>query len=280
MRTEPRLLSLLATAAALAVGCASTDAARSTKEASAHTSVVPAGALRLSPDEAGSRLHAAFAKTYRLYVEGIGMLPPEGVRRVEVLDDRVRLEVGGRDAAPAVVDVPLSDPLPRIEERGHLMFRAVQVQFEGGRRITAAFEPDRLHAARELLDVLANLRSTPLEDPALVARFEAAAAQYRGRQRPELPQDARRFKVQAELAVEERRFSDAAELFKQALTVAPWWPEGHYNRALVLGELGSHALAIRSMKRYLALVPDAPDAQAAQDRIYAWEAMAERRSPR
>jgi tetratricopeptide (TPR) repeat protein len=266
----------------LAIGCAAGGAARDPEGAprqgsSQYAPALAAGALRLPADEAERRLRAALAKGFQLHVDGGGGIPAEYLRRVGVLDDRVRLEIEGKGVAPTVVELHLSDPAPRIEERGRAMFRTVLVLFEGHRRLTVTFDPSRLEAAREILDVFANLRSTPVEDPALVARFDAAAAEYRAqRTKPELPPDARRLKVRAELAVEERRFSEAADLFQQALAAAPWWPEGHYNRALVLGELGRHALAIRSMRRYLALVPDAPDAQAAQDRIYAWEAMAER----
>jgi len=89
--------------------------------------------------------------------------------------------------------------------------------------------------------------------------------------RPEFPEDARRFRVQAESAVRDKRFGDAAQRYAEALKVAPWWPEGHFNRALVLAEANHHGEAIREMKRYLMLVPEAPNARAAQDKIYEWE---------
>ena len=37
---------------------------------------------------------------------------------------------------------------------------------------------------------------------------------------------------------------------------------GHYNRALILGELGNYDEAAFEMKKYLALEPEAPDARA------------------
>lgn len=89
--------------------------------------------------------------------------------------------------------------------------------------------------------------------------------------KPQLPEDARRFKVQAEGAVRDKEFTDAVGLYGQALKIAPWWPEGHFNRALVLGEVGQFEAAIFEMKRYLLLSPDAPNARAAQDKIYVWE---------
>lgn len=102
--------------------------------------------------------------------------------------------------------------------------------------------------------------------------FDATAKAYRAASpKPALPEAARRFKVQAEGAVNDKQFENAADYYEQAIEVAPWWPEGHFNRALVLGETKEFDLAILEMKRYLALVPDAPDARAAQDKIYDWE---------
>lgn len=103
-------------------------------------------------------------------------------------------------------------------------------------------------------------------------RFQAALREYLAAPvKPQLPEEARKYKVQAEGAVSDKNFSEAALLFRQALIVAPWWPVGHFNLSLVLAELQDHATAIVEMKRYLALVPDAPDARAAQDKIYGWE---------
>ena len=84
-------------------------------------------------------------------------------------------------------------------------------------------------------------------------------------------EDARKYKVQAEGAVRDKRFKDSAKLYRLALRLAPWWPEGHFNRALVLSETGDYVEAMREMKYYLQLAPDAPNARAAQDKIYEWE---------
>lgn len=89
--------------------------------------------------------------------------------------------------------------------------------------------------------------------------------------KPVLPEEARKLKVQAEGAVREKKFKEAADLYAEALNATPWWPEGHFNRALVLGETGDYVMAMREMKHYLQLAPDAPNARAAQDKIYDWE---------
>ena len=105
--------------------------------------------------------------------------------------------------------------------------------------------------------------------------FQEVAAKYlAANPKPDLPEEARKFKVQAEFAMQEKQFDKAVELYGKALDIAPWWPEGHFNRALILGETKKYWEAMREMKRYLLLVPDASNARAAQDKIYQWEGIA------
>jgi hypothetical protein len=123
-----------------------------------------------------------------------------------------------------------------------------------------------IHRLVDAMQVLKATAARPLPD------FEAVVRSYRAEAvKPELPESARRWRVQAESAVRAQRFDEAADLFDAALAEAPWWPEGHFNRALVLGEAGDPSGAITEMRRYLALVPEAADARAAQDKIYEWE---------
>lgn len=113
----------------------------------------------------------------------------------------------------------------------------------------------------------------PAESQQEVEQFNLIVEQYRsGSSRPEFPEEARRARVQAESAVRDKRYSDAVDRYEAALKIAPWWPEGRFNRALMLGEVERYTEAIREMKKYLALVPDAPNARAVQDKIYEWEA--------
>jgi len=107
--------------------------------------------------------------------------------------------------------------------------------------------------------------------------FATTVRNYRTAEtKPTLSENSRRYKVQAESAAQAKDFENAADLYSKALYLAPWWPEGHFNRALILGEVGDFESAIKEMRRYLRLVPDAPDARAAQDRIYEWEAAAKK----
>lgn len=130
----------------------------------------------------------------------------------------------------------------------------------------------RFQCAKQLADALHVMRRRVQELGNEETRFESVAAQYRAANpKPAFPEEARRFKVQAEFAVEQKRLQDAARLYAEALKVAPWWPEGRFNRALILAESSQYRGAIAEMRRYLALVPAAADARVAQDSIYRWE---------
>lgn len=107
------------------------------------------------------------------------------------------------------------------------------------------------------------------------SKFAEEARRYRElTAKPALPEEARKFRVQAENAVAEKRFAEAAENYGKALELAPWWPEGYFNRAVIHGELGNYDDAVQAMQRYLLLVPNAPNARAAQDKIYVWQGKA------
>ena len=102
--------------------------------------------------------------------------------------------------------------------------------------------------------------------------FEDGLRKKRAGQVPiKLPREARKYGVQANFAVEDKRFADAVDRYADALKVSPWWPQGYYNRALILGKIRCLSEAMRDMKRYLQLAPQAADAEQAQDKIDAWE---------
>ena len=113
---------------------------------------------------------------------------------------------------------------------------------------------------------------TDVEKANEVAQFASIAKQYRSAAaKLSLPVDALRFSTQANDALRSRQFWDAISLYEKALATAPWWPEGHYNVALLAAQQGLYSDAVDEMKKYLELAPDAPDAQKAQDQIWIWE---------
>ncbi len=134
------------------------------------------------------------------------------------------------------------------------------------RRENAIKLADALHALR-------SARAGKIDDE---TKFAEVAAQYRtAAPKPILPEEARKFQVQAEFALDNKRYADAARFYGEGLKIAPWWTMGRFNRALLLAETGSYREAMVEMRRFIQLEPESPDARLAQDRIYQWEAAAQ-----
>lgn len=133
--------------------------------------------------------------------------------------------------------------------------------------------PDPL-CGRQLANAISSLKeTTPEEALQEEASFEQALQSFlNAAAKPEFTEDVRRFKIQAENAVREKRYGDAVNLYEKALNIAPWWADGHYNRAMVFSELQVYETAILEMRRYLKLATKAAIARSAQDKIYEWEA--------
>ncbi len=87
-----------------------------------------------------------------------------------------------------------------------------------------------------------------------------------------LPEEARKYFVQAEAAVGDKNYDGAVNFYYQGLVEAAWYPQAHYNLAILLAEHeNKYPEAVEEMKKYLELNPKASDARAAQDKIYVWE---------
>ncbi|MBU2063568.1 MAG: tetratricopeptide repeat protein, partial [Candidatus Omnitrophica bacterium] len=91
--------------------------------------------------------------------------------------------------------------------------------------------------------------------------------------KPTLPEQARRFYVQAQTLTENKNYDGALDAYNKLITVAPWYPETWFNAAMLRAEKKEYYKAIENMKKYIQLAPDAPDARAAQDYIYKWEVL-------
>jgi len=106
--------------------------------------------------------------------------------------------------------------------------------------------------------------------------FQEVVTQYQSANpKPEFTEEARKYKVQAEFAEQEKRTEQAIDLYGKALAIVPWWAEGHYKLALALAEAKKYRDATLEMKHFLLLAPDAPEARTAQDKIYQWEIVVE-----
>lgn len=63
-----------------------------------------------------------------------------------------------------------------------------------------------------------------------------------------------------EMANSPNDYVPAINEFKQAISLAPDWPDAYYNLGMVQEKAGKHADAIASLRQYLRLAPDADDA--------------------
>jgi hypothetical protein len=98
-----------------------------------------------------------------------------------------------------------------------------------------------------------------------VAAWRAAGSKV------EAPEEAQRHFVIAQAAFQEKNFAHQAEELSAALQIYPTWPAEQFDLALILGELTRYSEAIQHMQMYLALMPDAPDAQRAKQQIWIWQ---------
>jgi len=92
----------------------------------------------------------------------------------------------------------------------------------------------------------------------------------------ELPEEARKYALRGDVLMEEGKFEGAAKEYRKAVQSAPFIAKLYLNTAITYGELKRHPQAIRNMKTYLQLAPEAPNVRAAQDQIYKWEFMMEK----
>jgi tetratricopeptide (TPR) repeat protein len=90
-------------------------------------------------------------------------------------------------------------------------------------------------------------------------------------EKPELPELARKYMVQANTAAENKKYNEAVLLWNKAISIAPYYPLSYFNRALVKEILNDYKGATADTKTYIQLYPDAPNVRAAQDKIYEWE---------
>jgi tetratricopeptide (TPR) repeat protein len=183
-------------------------------------------------------------------------------------EPRLAAKYGG-SAAPTLFD-------PENRQRRMQEAAAAARAAEAGGNVLEAFRQwDELRKWSDVLTVTP-LLSRFYPAPAAQLLRESADALVRLYPKlgvkPTLSEEARRFAVPAKSAQEEKRYGNAVTFYEQALSAAPWWPDGHFNLALMREQSQNFSDAIGHMRTYLSLAPEAPDARKAQDRIYDWQA--------
>jgi len=108
--------------------------------------------------------------------------------------------------------------------------------------------------------------------------FESKAAQYRALAiKPPVSEEQRRLIVQANALNQRKDYNGAIDLYLKAVDLDPVsYPGAYFNLALLSAQLQRFNMAIAYMKQYLLLLPEAPDARSAQDKIYEWEFLMQR----
>lgn len=129
--------------------------------------------------------------------------------------------------------------------------------------------------AEQFVDALQDLRLHAGQGTAAIedfAEFQKRARAWRALDpKPELSEEAKRCRVLAENAVRSKELDEAVRHYERGLAAAPMWAEGHYNTALLCGELKYHLDAADYARHYLELCPDAPEAAQLLKRIYVWK---------
>ena len=134
----------------------------------------------------------------------------------------------------------------------------------------AAAAPVSAPVATSQPHVAAAVTQTPPQPVAVPTRAKATGT----------PEDARRHVVRGAAAIEMAKTVDdlalAADEFRMATEIAPDMAPAWFNLGAVLAKTGQVNEAIASYKRYLALSPNAPDAQKVADEIIKLEFRQER----
>jgi tetratricopeptide (TPR) repeat protein len=230
-----------------------------------YTTIVPdadAASSSISPEDARAILKNAAGY---LCIRCSLTRGPRKITGIDVIEDQVLVFIqanGDRNETLPVSALAVRESI--LDDHGKVLFTAAA----DNQVVLLDISAD---LATKVADALAVIKLAPALKEQQIA-FETQAKSYRDAVLKPVPgEEVRRYRVQAEAAVSDRRYQDAADLYTKALYTAPWWPEGHFNAALICGELHQYAKAIDHMQKYLALVPSAPDARAAQDKIYVWE---------
>jgi tetratricopeptide (TPR) repeat protein len=96
----------------------------------------------------------------------------------------------------------------------------------------------------------------------------------------EVPEEAIRHMARGEAAVESAQssgdYKNAIAEFEKACAIAPAWPNPFFNLGIVRENAGDFDGAIKSLKRYLELAPNANDAAEVKNKIYKLEYKRER----
>jgi tetratricopeptide (TPR) repeat protein len=110
--------------------------------------------------------------------------------------------------------------------------------------------------------------------------FRSVATKYQiSSEKPAMNEEQRKLFVKGNAMNKQLDYEDALMYYEKAFSLNPVsYPEGYYNYAIIASLAEKYELAILNMKKYLLLLPNAPDGVSAQDKIYEWEAIISKNS--
>ena len=92
--------------------------------------------------------------------------------------------------------------------------------------------------------------------------------------KPKPPRDAILHALKAEKHIAKKKWIEVVDSYNEAIALAPWWPDPHYNMALAMYvDFGAHPGAVRELDKYLVLAPNGPNAAKAREKKRQWEAV-------
>jgi tetratricopeptide (TPR) repeat protein len=199
--------------------------------------------------------------------------------KVEVFDDRIELSL--RDYSP--------NPIPDYNRTYYfteiLNYPDVGEMYANPEIIitlgTLRFSLHGTDNLEELADYLyyfqqhLDIMTTRTQYDSLIAVFKPVAAQNRElKEKSIVPEEQRKYIVQANMFNQQKQYNRAVELYKKAIELNQTsYPAAYSNLALLSAQTQRFERAIYYMTKYLLLEPDASDARSAQDKIYEWESM-------
>jgi tetratricopeptide (TPR) repeat protein len=202
--------------------------------------------------------------------------PVGNVRKIEILEDRIEVDLDRQDRGPTTYyfhELPAS--LEIVHDYIMQDHYGVPLTPEWYLWCTdgGLFEDNRAGCAKLIAESLYVLRKASENMQTDDEKFKDVVAEYRKLgPKPKMPEEVRKYQVQADFMISQKRYGDAIRIYTEGLKSAPWWPDGRFNRALLFAETKRYRDAILDMNRFLMLEPESPDARSARDRIYQWEA--------
>jgi len=94
---------------------------------------------------------------------------------------------------------------------------------------------------------------------------------------PEIPEEARKHALRGEAMIKDGEFENAAKEFRTAIKIAPYVAKLYFNTALLYADMKKYPEAIRHMKTYTEMAPEAPDVRTAKDEMIKWEYLMEKK---